>query len=265
MREALLLAATAFRRALHTRTFLLVLLLALLVLAVEAGRAGYLRSAEEAGELEQVAAIRATGAATVIGLWSDAALLVGLLLGVTAVSSERRAGTLETLLARPLGRTAFLAGQWLGLQLFVLAFLGLGLAAALVALRLPRLDPAPVFWLGLVLLLGRSVLFTSLGVALGAVLRPVAAGGVVLVLLVLPSLAGPWLDHPATAIRWLAVVGHTLAPATLPGDPIAEGLTRAALAPDHALAALVVLENLLYAGCALLAGGALFARRDPRY
>jgi hypothetical protein len=256
------IAGAAFRRAVHTRTFLVVLGLSLALLVVELSRIGYLRAAEAAGELEQVAAIRTSGAVGVLGLWFDATLLVGLILGTTAISFEARNGTLESLLAKPIGRLSFLAGHWLGLQVFLLLFLVIGIGSGFSVLALPRLEPGAAFWWGLAQLLARTFVMTSLFVCLGSLLRPVTAGSLALALYALPELVQPWLDDPRLLVRVPAMVGQVLAPAVLPGDPISAGLTRSSLAPIGWLPGLVVLENVLYGLAVLLVCGILFARRD---
>lgn len=262
IRSTIAIAAIAFRRAWHARTLVVVAAGLLLFLIVELSQLGDLRAAESAGEWERVAAIRLSGAATILDLWFGAALLVGLILGTTAVSFEARSGALESILAKPIERRTFLLGEWLGVESFLLLFLAAGAGGSLLILGLPRLDPGPLFWWGGAQILARTFLMTSLFVSLGAVLRPVTAGVTALVLHVLPDLVRPWLDHEVVPLRALALVGHSLAPAAISGDAISAGLTRSSLAPIGWLPGLVVLENMGYGLAVLVVCGAIFARRD---
>src|SRR5919202_4745879 len=118
------------------------------------------------------------------------ASFLALFLSVGAVSSEIDTGTLHAVLARPLTRSEFLVGRWLGylsmLSVYILTMVGLVmLVARLIA---GYAVPAPGPALLLMLLEGTLLLTLSL---FGSTLMPTLANGVVVfTLLGLAWLAG---------------------------------------------------------------------------
>jgi Cu-processing system permease protein len=118
------------------------------------------------------------------------ASFLALFLSVAAVSGEIDSGTLHAVLARPLRRSEFIVGRWLGyavmLAVYILAMTGLVL---LIARLIAGYEvPAPVPALLLMLLEGVLLLTLSL---FGSTLMPTLANGIVVfTLLGLAWLAG---------------------------------------------------------------------------
>src|SRR5207248_2637220 len=81
----------------------------------------------------------------VLNMWSSGATLIGLFLGATAVSAEVKSKTIVTVLARPVGRAEYLLGKWLGIQLFVLLFVGVGAVAGCAAVHYFQVQPSGLF------------------------------------------------------------------------------------------------------------------------
>lgn len=102
--------------------------------------------------------------------------LMGLTLGAAAVSGERERGTLETLLAQPIGRGEVLLGKFLGLGLAIAGALaaGFGATAAVLAAKGAAANLGQFgALLGLSALLGWSML--SVGFLISALTRRTTA------------------------------------------------------------------------------------------
>lgn len=115
---------------------------------------------------------------------------LALFLSVAAVSGEVDSGTLHALLARPLRRSEFIVGRWVGyacmLSVYILAMTSLVLLAARLIAGYEVPDPLPA--LLLMLLEGNLLLTLSL---FGSTLLPTLANGIVVfTLLGLAWLAG---------------------------------------------------------------------------
>lgn len=98
--------------------------------------------------------------------------LMSLTLGAATLAGERERGTLETLLAQPLGRAEVLIGKFLGLAVALLAALatGYGTTGAVLAARGAPGDPVQFFSIfGLSVLLGWAML--SVGIAISCLAR----------------------------------------------------------------------------------------------
>src|SRR5919198_2795870 len=118
------------------------------------------------------------------------ASFLALFLAVAAVSGEIDSGTLHAVLARPLRRSEFIIGRWLGyavmLAVYILAMTGLVLLIARLIAGYEVPDPVPA--LLLMLLEGVLLLTVSL---FGSTLMPTLANGIVVfTLLGLAWLAG---------------------------------------------------------------------------
>jgi len=118
------------------------------------------------------------------------ASFLALFLSVAAISGEIDSGTLHAVLARPLRRSEFVIGRWLGyaimIAVYIVAMTGLVLLVARVIAGYEVPDPTPA----LLLMLLEGILLLTLSL-FGSTLVPTLANGVVVfTLLSLAWLAG---------------------------------------------------------------------------
>jgi len=118
------------------------------------------------------------------------ASFLALFLSVAAISGEIDSGTLHAVLARPLRRSEFVVGRWLGyavmIAVYILAMTGLVLLIARLIAGYEVPDPTPA----LLLMLLEGILLLTLSL-FGSTLLPTLANGVVVfTLLGLAWLAG---------------------------------------------------------------------------
>jgi ABC-type transport system involved in multi-copper enzyme maturation permease subunit len=109
------------------------------------------------------------------GLSLIAALGTAFLAGPT-LSGEVESGQALAILARPVRRTAVLAGKWLGLVAFGTGFVIIAGLAQFVVVRVTvqYWPPSPVS--GLLLLAGQTAVLLTLGLLLSTVISPMASG-----------------------------------------------------------------------------------------
>jgi ABC-2 type transport system permease protein len=155
------------------------------------------------------------------------ASFLALFLSVGAVSGEIDSGTLHAVLARPLNRSEFVIGRWLGYVVMIAGYVVAMTGAILLVARLVAgyevPDPGPA----LLLMLLESVLLLTVSL-FGSTLMPTLANGVVVFTLV--------------GLAWLAgiieFVGRLLqsAPDSTGGDALLNiGTTVSLLLPSDAL------------------------------
>jgi ABC-2 type transport system permease protein len=115
---------------------------------------------------------------------------LALFLSVAAVSGEVDSGTLHAVLARPLKRSEFVIGRWLGyacmIGVYIVAMTGLVLVVAKIIAGYEVPDPLPA----LLLMLLEGVLLLTLSLFGSTILPTLANGVVVFTLLGLAWLAG---------------------------------------------------------------------------
>lgn len=115
---------------------------------------------------------------------------LALFLSVGAVSGEIDSGTLHAVLARPLGRSEFILGRWLGYVVLIGAYvvimtvLVLGVARAIAGYEVP--DPLPA----VLLMLLEGILLLTLSLFGSTLMSTLANGVIVFTLLGLAWLAG---------------------------------------------------------------------------
>jgi ABC-type transport system involved in multi-copper enzyme maturation permease subunit len=111
-------------------------------------------------------------------------------LGSPAIASDLESGVALALLARPLRRSSFLLGRWLGLAIVVVGYaVGSGLFAILVVSAISGFEPpnplVPVAYLA-----GEALILLSLTVLLSVRLPPIGGGAIAVVAFGLAWMAG---------------------------------------------------------------------------
>jgi ABC-type transport system involved in multi-copper enzyme maturation permease subunit len=256
------IALTSFQDTLHRRVLYLVLILVLIVIAAMSTEMLYVRMARKAGEEEAVAKMAQNFFQQVIGIWDFAAFFLALFLGAVAVSSELKSKTIVTVLSRPVPRWIYLLGRWLGVLLFLWAFLLVGVLGALLWGAFFGLHYSAVFWLGIAELFVKATFLSGVSLGLSTILPPAGAGAVTFVITILPLMVNNAMTHPRWILRSLATAAYYLAPAHLPVDLISDSFNKQMMDPKYFLYAQVLAENFLYTGAVLLLACFVFKRRE---
>src|SRR4051812_35935034 len=110
--------------------------------------------------------------------------------GSPAIATELESGVAQAMLARPLRRSSYLLGRWLGLAIVIAGYaVGSGLLAiGVVGLVSGYLPPDPI--LPVAYLAGQSLVLLSLTVLLSTRLPPIAGGAIAVVAYGLAWMAG---------------------------------------------------------------------------
>ena len=111
-------------------------------------------------------------------------------LGSPAIAGDLESGIAQAMLARPLRRSSYLLGRWLGLAIVIVAYSALAgfLAIGAVGLVSGYVPPDPI--LPVVFLAGQAVLLLTLTVLLSTRLAPIAGGAIAVVAFGIAWIAG---------------------------------------------------------------------------
>ncbi len=259
-----LIAAKTLRAIIRRRLPYLVLILAVLVLIIMVSSIAFLRMAREAGEIEAAQAMQIQAIESVFGIWFLAALVVGIGLGAGIIASEVRSGTIVPVLSKPVHRWVFLVGRWIGNQVFLVGFMGLGFLICTTVMVVFGLDTNGLFWTGLSLSLVSILLTNTLATFLGTFLPPVLAGGLSFFVIILQNLAMTLLMQPSALVRYPALIAYYLLPSHPREDVLGQALKSTVLSPDYGPHVMVMLENLGYLASLVLIASAIFSRREVR-
>jgi len=192
VRVVLTVAALTLREAVRRRVLLALALLTVLLLAVSAW--GFSRLAAETGGSALTSGEARLTASIVLNLvmfgYSLIAALGTAFLAGPTISGETESGIALAVLARPIQRSAFLLGKWLGLVVFGGGFVVLaGLAECLVVwVAVGYWPPQPV--VALALLAAQTTVLLTLTVLLATAISPMASGVVAVGLVCTTWVAG---------------------------------------------------------------------------
>jgi ABC-type transport system involved in multi-copper enzyme maturation permease subunit len=145
-------------------------------------------------------------------------------LGSPAISADLESGIAQAMLARPLRRSSYLLGRWLGLSIVVVAYAALSglLAIAAVSFVSGYLPPDPI--LPVLYLAGQALILLTFTIVLSTRLPPIAGGAIAVVAWGMAWLAGV-LGHIGIAIGTTGLVGvRDLARILLPTDTLWQGV-----------------------------------------
>ena len=225
--------------------------------------------------------LRANAISGALDSWALLALAAAIFLGAASVGGEMTNKTISTVLARPIRRWEFLVGHWLGVTLFSICSLGIGLVLGAglswyFGIEIDRGRAA----MALAQTVGGIMLFASLGVGLGANASVALAAAVTVLTIFLPPIVTilvndtrPWQHYPGVVLDYLTPPGYTShyqaiawADPPPPATPRAGIPVRTRQRPvvDYVEARKRLFTNLGYAAAYFLAGCLFFTRRDIR-
>lgn len=175
-RTVLTVAALTLQEAARRRVLRALAVLTVILLALSAW--GFSRIDSEFGGLTTGEARLASAMVlnlVMFGLSLIAALGTAFLAGPT-VAGETESGIALAVLARPVRRSAVLAGKWLGLVTFGSGFVAVAGLAQLLIVRITVGYWSPRPATGLALLAAQAVVLLTLGLLLSTVISPMASG-----------------------------------------------------------------------------------------
>jgi ABC-type transport system involved in multi-copper enzyme maturation permease subunit len=227
--------------------------------------------------------LRANAISGALDTWALLALAAAIFLGAASVGGEKTGKTIATVLARPLHRWEFIVGHWLGVVLFSLVSLALGLvlASGLAAYMGIAIDSSRAA-IALAETTAGVMLFAAVGVALGANASVALAAGVTVLLAFLPPIvevlrndSKPWQHYPGVALHYLTPPGYTSQYAGMTWadpPPVANRgpfrrlpLQSERPVIDYAAATKRLSTNLAYAAVYFLIGIVVFTRKDAKF
>jgi ABC-type transport system involved in multi-copper enzyme maturation permease subunit len=249
---------------LRSKVLYLLLFLSIVIFAISLLPLMVAQMAMEAGESEAALSVTTTAVGNVVGFWVTAAHMFALFLGATAISSEIKTKTIVTILSKPVDRWRFLAAKWVGIEVFLLVFFIVGMAAASLIVRLFDAETTPLFWVGVADGFFKVTIMGTAALALSTISTPVFAGGLPILISILSGLTSFGVEDPSFWLRTLSKAVYFLLPASMPGNLLAESFNVQPLDPDWGLYGQVLLENAGYAFVLLALACIIFQKRELR-
>jgi len=262
--KILAIARIALQETLRRKVLYIIGILFLLALFIVGSGMVVLQMATQAGELQAASSMKTQFVQVILGMWGVGALFLAVFLGAVGISSEINGKTIVNVLSRPVERTAYLTGRWLGTSIFLLGFQILGVLFALLIARIFDVPISQTVWLGFVEMFIDILFFSGVSLSLSVLMPPVPAGACAVLLSMLPTLVSSLLKNPRWIVRLPAAAVYYAGPSKMPVNLISDGFSKQVLNPDYALYLQVLAENLLYAIAVFVIGCIVFSRRELR-
>jgi ABC-type transport system involved in multi-copper enzyme maturation permease subunit len=145
-------------------------------------------------------------------------------LGAPAIAGDIDSGVVQAMLARPLRRSSYFIGRWLGLAVVVAGYSALSGFLAIAAVSFVSGYVLPNPFVPVIYLAGQALVLLTLALALSVRLPAIAGGAVAVVGFGLAWLAGV-LGHLGVALGTTALVGVSdLGRILLPTDALWQGV-----------------------------------------
>jgi ABC-type transport system involved in multi-copper enzyme maturation permease subunit len=255
-------AWTTMQDIVRRRVPYLILIIVALVGIAMGSQMALLRLAGNVGETGISASIRSGFVSNGLELWYVAALGLSVFLGAAGMSSEITAKTIVNVLSRPVDRTTYLFGRWLGVVIFLWVFLLVGILLALAVAHTFDVRFVPTLWVGFAEMFVETLLISGMSLGLSVLMHPFLAGALTILVQMLPEFIADATRNPQWAVRFSAIAAYYVAPSVMPGDLVAESFTKQMLQPDYALYYQVLAENFLYALVFFTLACAVFTHRE---
>jgi Cu-processing system permease protein len=196
------------------------------------------------------------------------------LLGADSLAGEIRSGTIQTIVTKPIRRSAVVYGKWLGFAGLLGLYLILMAAGTMLSVWLQAGYTAPHFLAGLGLIYLETLLVMTISLLCSSVLSGLATGGVVFGLYGLAFIGG-WIEqfgsfmHSQTAVR-VGIVASLIIPseslwrraAFEMQSPISGALGMSPFGTVSVPSMLMIAYAVLYLVAALVLTVYLFQKRD---
>jgi ABC-type transport system involved in multi-copper enzyme maturation permease subunit len=213
MKPAWAIAKLTVRDIVRSKTLIPVGVVALLVLASEASAMYFMRYAAEAEESGAAEAIAYKLPEIIFVTFGAAGWFMAFLFGVGLARHEIQDRTVLATLSRPIARSEYLMGRWLGLMLFLTGYcLVVDMATIGVAI-LAKVGPNQAYAIDFVLHWVSLIVLATIGMCANTVVRSTVAGAVTLLVCFLPGMLRAGIRSPSLLIRWPARLIDFMLPA----------------------------------------------------
>jgi ABC-type transport system involved in multi-copper enzyme maturation permease subunit len=202
--------------------WVLVILAAVAVALVGFGVERLVTLARQSGNTSEIGIQVAVSQILIVIAWMFGFVLAmtSAFLAAPAVASDLESGVALALLARPIRRSSYLLGRWLGLAAVVAAYgAGMSFLAIVVIERVSGYSPPTVF-LPLVFIVGQGLVVLSLSLLFSTRLPPIAGGAIAVVAYGLSFMAGTIervgiaiaAENPSVDLSFVGQLGRALLP-----------------------------------------------------
>jgi ABC-type transport system involved in multi-copper enzyme maturation permease subunit len=224
MRPILLFAKLVMREAVRKKLLWVLLGLTLLVMVLSAfGLSRLMAVGLEGDSPGDTRASIALVLILIMFAYSFVLALSAVFVTIPSVSGEVETGTALAILSRPVSRTHFLVGKWLGLALLVAAYVAIASGAEFAVVRAVTgyLPPHPFMFIGY--MVAETVVILTLALLISTRLSPIAGGVIVLGAFMLAWMGGVAVSLGREFGVDALVTGGTITRLLLPTDGMWKG------------------------------------------
>ncbi len=235
---------------------------AIVLILISINTRNMLDRATQADDFEAVSGLQARLIESCLSTWTFFSQVLILVLAAQLLYREIQDRTAVSVLVKPITRTAFLLGKWLGLMSFVTAFQLIGLIFGLLVALYYGVHLSPLFFLSVAVTFAGTLVFGTFCFALGSRLSPFSATIITILLLILRSWTAESAKHASGIWGNLTRAYYYLCPAGIEEDLTKISLSATVFEPKYGLYTMVLAENLLFCVALMFITTWLFQARD---
>ncbi len=207
MKPILILARMTFREAIRRKIvlaglvlgvcFLIIFSVGFYMITMELEHAaGNVNAITSEQGMERIARIEGTNMLLLAGLYAVTFLSIAMaaLLGADTLAGEINSGTIQTIITKPIRRSAVVIGKWLGYAGLLALYLVLMAAGAMLSVYLQSGYAAPHWLAGLGLIYLETLLVMTISLMCSSAFSALATGGIVFGLYGLAFIGG-WIEQ----------------------------------------------------------------------
>ena len=212
--KILTLATSTVKGLLHNRLLVLVLLLAVCIVLIMVAPMYAIRQHLTPETRQGMESMVLEIISQLIGFVSGLGSLLAAWCAADAVSTELKSGTVLAVMARPVKRWEFLLGKYLGVMMFMSAYIAVVIAISylLAAMGGQHLHVAP--WILFVYPLARYSIYAALAMFFATLVHSVMAMAAVFVISIFTAMVGLQSTEWTPKLAWLKTALYYVLPST---------------------------------------------------
>ena len=212
--KILTLATSTVKGLLHNRLLVLVLLLAVCVVLIMMAPLYAFRQQLTPENRQSMESMLLEILSQLMGFVSGLGSLLAAWCAADAVSTELKSGTVLAVMARPVKRWEFLLGKYLGVMLFMTAYIAvvMGISYLLAAVGGQHLHAVP--WILFLYPLVRYGIYAALAMFFATLVHAVMAMAAVFVISILTTMVEPQSMEWTRKLMWLKTALYYVLPST---------------------------------------------------
>lgn len=258
MQNVLQIIYVSIRKLLAKKTLYVLLFIFLLILGAVGSQLFGLMSADDGSSVVQKANILAE----MMGVWAELSIYFVIIYSAAAIYNDLKTKSIVGVLAKPITRTQFLFGRWIGVVAFFGGFILFGALTVFILMGIWNISVTPLLIVGIIHKLGVLFAYSSIAFVLSLFLPSIVGGGIAFMLFIFRGIFQQMSESSITAVETIGYFFYYIIPAVSTDQLVKNGILDNMLDPAYGSYLSIIAENYLYAAVLFFGGTLLYQKKD---